>query len=44
MNEQVAHPDVKESVSYRRAIHLQVIRYKRCLMESIPYKSFLRPV
>lgn len=44
MNDSVTHPDVKESVSYRRAIHLQVIRYKRCLMESMAYVPFLRPV
>ncbi|MFN5514821.1 MAG: CRISPR-associated endonuclease Cas1, partial [Cyanobacteriota bacterium] len=43
LNDLVSHPDLKESVSYRRVIHLQVIRYKRFLMESIPYESFLRP-
>ena len=41
---QVTHPDVQEPVSYRRAIQLQIRRYKRSLLESIPYKPFLRAV
>lgn len=44
MNETVAHPDLSESVSYRRAIELQVLRYQRFLRDSVPYVSFLRPV
>jgi CRISP-associated protein Cas1 len=44
INDLVSYPDLKEQVSYRRAIHLQVIRYKRCLIESISYEPFLRPV
>jgi CRISPR-associated protein Cas1 len=42
INEKVTHPDVQYKVSYRRAIHLQVQRYKRCLLESVTYQSFLR--
>jgi CRISPR-associated protein Cas1 len=42
MNQEVNHPDVQSPVSYRRAIHLQVQRYKHCLLESVPYQSFLR--
>lgn len=37
-----SHPDVKAQVSYRRAIQLQVQRYKRCLVQEIPYEAFLR--
>lgn len=44
ISESVTHPDVGEKVSYRRAIHLQIQRYKRCLLESSPYQAFLRPV
>jgi CRISPR-associated protein Cas1 len=44
MNDTVAHPDLSEPVSYRRAIESQVERYRRCLMESIPYVAFLRSV
>jgi CRISPR-associated protein Cas1 len=44
INDLVSYPDLKEQVSSRRAIHLQVIRYKRCLIESISYEPFLRPV
>jgi CRISPR-associated protein Cas1 len=40
----VAHPDLQTKVSYRRAIQLQVQRYKRSLLESVPYEAFVRPV
>ncbi len=36
------HPDVKTRVAYRRAIQLQVQRYKRALLERVPYEAFLR--
>ncbi|MGA7933663.1 MAG: CRISPR-associated endonuclease Cas1 [Kovacikia sp.] len=39
---QTQHPDVQTQVPYRRAIQLQVQRYKRTLLESIPYEAFLR--
>lgn len=42
LSESVSHPDVQESVSLRRAIQLQVRRYKQCLLNSIPYEAFLR--
>lgn len=44
MSDLVAHPDLESKVSYRRAIQLQVQRYKRCLLKSVPYEAFLRPV
>jgi len=44
MNEAVSHPDIQGKVSYRRAIHLQVKRYKRYLLEEIAYEPFLRAV
>lgn len=40
----VKHPDLQESVSYRRAMHLQVQRYKTVLLKDIPYEAFLRSV
>ena len=43
MNDPVAHPDLAESVSYRRAIALQVERYKRFLRDGVSYVPFLRP-
>ncbi|ASC69874.1 CRISPR-associated endonuclease Cas1 [Halomicronema hongdechloris C2206] len=42
MNQSVKHPDVQEPVTYRRAIHYQVKRYKRALLEVIPYQPFVR--
>ncbi|MDF5710441.1 MAG: CRISPR-associated endonuclease Cas1 [Nostoc sp. S4] len=42
MNEEVSHPDLISSVTYRHAIQLQVRRYKRCLLSGVPYESFLR--
>ena len=38
----VAHPDLQDKVSLRRAIQLQVRRYKRSLLESVPYEAFVR--
>lgn len=42
MNESVSHPDFQSPVSYRRAIELQVRRYKRCLLHGGDYEPFLR--
>lgn len=42
LNDHTAHPDVQDPVSYRRAIQLQVRRYKRCLLNGVPYEAFLR--
>lgn len=36
----VSHPDVAEPVSYRRVMQLQVQRYKRALLEGVPYEAF----
>lgn len=44
MSTQIAHPDVQDSVTYRRAIQLQVRRYKRSVLQGEPYQSFLRAV
>ena len=44
LNEDITHPDVQSKVSYRRAIQLQVKRYKRSLLQDIPYEAFLRSV
>jgi CRISP-associated protein Cas1 len=42
MSDLVAHLDLESKVSYRQAIQLQIQRYKRCLMEGVPYEAFLR--
>jgi len=42
ITEAISHPDVKEPVTYRRAIHLQVQRYKRTLLSDHPYEAFRR--
>jgi CRISP-associated protein Cas1 len=42
MNEEVSHPDLQSQVTYRHAIQLQVRRYKRSLLSSAFYESFLR--
>jgi len=42
LGETVSHPDVQTPVSYRRAMQLQVKRYKRSLLEGVPYQPFLR--
>jgi CRISP-associated protein Cas1 len=38
--EKVAHPDVQESVSYRRVIQLQVQRYVKVLLGNGVYVAF----
>jgi CRISP-associated protein Cas1 len=38
----ITHPDVTQPVSYRRVIQLQIQRYKRTLLEGLPYESFRR--
>ncbi|XHX78391.1 MAG: CRISPR-associated endonuclease Cas1 [Stenomitos frigidus ULC029] len=40
----IAHPDVQESVTYRRAMQLQIRRYKQSLLQAVPYLPFLRAV
>lgn len=43
LSSQVSHPDVGNQVSYRRAIQLQIRRYKRCLLDSaVVYEPFRR--
>jgi CRISPR-associated protein Cas1 len=42
MTQTVTHPDVQEPVTYRRAMHYQVKRYKRLLLNDAPYEPFLR--
>jgi CRISPR-associated protein Cas1 len=42
LSSQVSHPDVGNQVSYRRAIQLQIKRYKRCLLDSVVYEPFRR--
>jgi CRISPR-associated protein Cas1 len=42
ITEEVSHPVVQQSVSYRRAIQLQIQRYKQCLQDSKPYTPFIR--
>ncbi|PSB58763.1 CRISPR-associated endonuclease Cas1 [Chamaesiphon polymorphus] len=44
MNEDTAHPDLQNSVSYRYAIQLQIRRYKRSLLGNTPYEPFARVV
>jgi CRISP-associated protein Cas1 len=44
ISEPVSYPGLEGRVSYRRVIQLQVQRYKRCLVESVPYEAYLRPV
>jgi CRISPR-associated protein Cas1 len=42
ISEKTSHPDVKEQVSYRRAMQLQIQRYARSLLGNAPYQAFLR--
>ena len=42
MGETATHPDIKESVSYRRIIQLQVKRYVKSLLGHQPYEAFRR--
>jgi CRISP-associated protein Cas1 len=42
ITEEISHPAVQQPVSYRRAIQLQIQRYKACLQDSNPYAPFIR--
>lgn len=42
MGETASHPDVKNPVSYRRIIQLQVQRYVKSLLGDQPYEAFRR--
>lgn len=42
ITEGVSHPAVQPAVTYRRAIQLQIQRYKACLQDSKPYEPFIR--
>lgn len=42
ISEQITHDDLKEKVSYRRAIHLQIQRYVRSVLGSQPYEAYKR--
>lgn len=44
LNEEISHPDLQSPATYRQAIQLQIKRYKRCLLASIPYEGFVRAV
>jgi CRISP-associated protein Cas1 len=43
ISETMTHPRTQQSMSYRRAIQLQVQQYKQCLHSSQPYQPFIRP-
>ncbi|NJL02199.1 MAG: CRISPR-associated endonuclease Cas1 [Spirulinaceae cyanobacterium SM2_1_0] len=43
-SETTAHPDVSQPVSYRRVMELQVRRYRRSVVDGVPYEAFLRTV
>jgi CRISPR-associated protein Cas1 len=40
--DKITHPDLKEKVSYRRAIHLQVRRYVHSVLGTQPYEPYKR--
>ncbi|MFE4108589.1 CRISPR-associated endonuclease Cas1 [Almyronema epifaneia] len=42
ITENVTHPDVKESVTYRRVIQLQIQGYKKAVLGNYPYEAFRR--
>jgi CRISP-associated protein Cas1 len=42
MGLKMSHPDVKEQVSYRRAIQLQIQRYRKAVLGNGGYGAFLR--
>ncbi|KAM3113868.1 hypothetical protein ACJ2PR_13360, partial [Phormidesmis sp. 146-33] len=42
ISEAVTYPGLADKVSYRRVIQLQIQKYKRCLLDSVPYEPFLR--
>jgi CRISPR-associated protein Cas1 len=44
ITETVTHPSNQQPVSYRRAIQLQIQRYKQCLHDSKPYEPFIRSI
>lgn len=44
MCEQVSHPDVKDPVSYRRVIQLQIQRYAKALLGNHSYEAFQRVI
>lgn len=44
MNQQTAHPDLLNPVSYRYAIQLQIRRYRRSLLDDVAYEPFMRSV
>ena len=44
LNEEISHADLQSPVTYRQGIQLQIRRYKRCLLASIPYEAFVRAV
>jgi CRISP-associated protein Cas1 len=39
----ITHPRTQQSMSYRRAIQLQVQEYKQCLQSADRYQPFIRP-
>lgn len=42
ISKSIKHPDSSEEVSYRRVIQLQIQRYKKTLLEGVPYEPFKR--
>lgn len=42
ISETLTHPTTQQQVSYRRAIQIQVQRYKQCLQSSDRYQPFIR--
>jgi CRISPR-associated protein Cas1 len=42
ITETVSHPDIQESVTYRRVIQLQIQRYQKSLLGNQPYEPFHR--
>jgi CRISPR-associated protein Cas1 len=43
ISETMTHPRTQQSMSYRRAIQVQVQQYKQCLQSAQPYPPFIRP-
>jgi CRISPR-associated protein Cas1 len=44
LNEEVSHPDIQTAIPYRQVIQLQIRRYKRSLIASVPYEPFVRDI
>jgi CRISPR-associated protein Cas1 len=44
LNEEVSHPDIQSAIPYRQVIQLQIRRYKRSLINSVPYQPFVRDI